>query len=262
MSEPIKPKPGEWRTDPSKEESKRIRNLVKKDWEPTLYGQDDDFFTRGLELFAKYFNPKTDIVYYPGSNTHVGPSETEALKGSRIIYVDKDQDAIKALQKAGYEARVEDASAFNPGEVNILILLNFYEDKPVEFVVPGGYIVCNDWWGAATKLRDNPDFEIVAALIRNQDDEPVLVTENLEDFLREVESDSEWQHRSPWSYKSAKEEVLKYLPSTESVLVGVRQLQDRGKKIAEIKGFNPYGGFLKIPYKKESELIFFKRKIL
>ena len=116
---------------------------------------------QAFDTFFKAFKPTLNTIYYPGSNTDISPSETTSFKGSRVIYVDTDEKAIQTLKGKQYEAYLGNAENFNPGEVNLLLLLNFYDEKPLKYVVEKGYIMCNDHWtGTLRKILGKNDFEL------------------------------------------------------------------------------------------------------
>lgn len=116
----------------------------------------------GLNVFSEVFEPTLNTIYYPGSNTDISPSETASFQDSRIIYVDIDKKAIQTLQGKGHEAYVEDAKEFNPGKVDLLLLLNFYNEEPLKYVVKNGYVICNDHWtGTLGKMLEQSNFKLV-----------------------------------------------------------------------------------------------------
>jgi len=74
-------------------------------------------------LFKEKFNPKANVVYYPScGGNNISPSV--AFLNSRIIYVDIDEKSVEVLKKGGFEAYAASALEFNPGDVDILIMLN------------------------------------------------------------------------------------------------------------------------------------------
>lgn len=117
---------------------------------------------QAFNAFSEAFEPMLNAIYYPGSNIDISPSRTASFQGSRIIYVDTDEKAIQTLQKEGCEAYAEDAENFNPGGVNLLLLLNFYDEQPLKYVVKNGYVICNDHWtGTLRKMLEQSDFKLV-----------------------------------------------------------------------------------------------------
>ena len=122
---------------------------------------------QAFDTFFEAFKPALNAIYYPGSNKDFSPSKTKGFQGKRIIYVDMDTKAIETLQGMGFDAHVSDAEAFDPGKVDLLLLFNFYADKPLEHVVKNGYVICNQHWQeqAFTKILKKNDFEFVGALV-------------------------------------------------------------------------------------------------
>ncbi len=117
---------------------------------------------RAFNLFFEAFQPKLNVIYYPGSSIDTSPSNTEGFKDRRIIYVDQEKEVIEVLQKEGCEAYFEDAKNFNPGEVNLLLFLNFYAEKPLKHVVKDGFVICNGYRRETLgKMLEENDFKLV-----------------------------------------------------------------------------------------------------
>lgn len=74
------------------------------------------------KLFATAVTGNREVIYHPCSAEDMSPSA--AFPDSRVIYVDMDEQAIKALQVAGQEAYHASATEFNPGPIDLLIMLN------------------------------------------------------------------------------------------------------------------------------------------
>lgn len=139
---------------------------------------------KAFDAFSNALHPILKTIYYPGPWTDISPSKTQSLRGSRIIYVDTDERAIKALQKAGYEAHVGDAKIFDPGQVDLLLMFNFYTEEPLRYVVEGGYVIINIHWAEKTlpEITDRKDFQFVGALT-NASGEIKFDGENLANYL-------------------------------------------------------------------------------
>ena len=117
---------------------------------------------QAFNTFSEAFKPILNTIYYPGSNIDISPSNTASFQGNKIIYVDTDKSAIQTLQRRGYDAHVENATVFDPGEVNLLLLLNFYAEQPLKYVVKAGYAICNGHWtGTVDKMLGQNDFKLV-----------------------------------------------------------------------------------------------------
>lgn len=255
--------PGTFSTQPEIEGlTERLRQLQAIEQNPQLYGGDpNDSFVEELDLAARFFNLSPAIIYYPGCDTHVGPSFVNSFKQSRIVYVDKNEASVAALQKEGYEAHVGDVESFSPGNVDLLILLNFNHDQPPKQVIPGGYVVCNDWWGAATSLKDNPDFELSGVIIMEKDtDEPTIESDDLTDYITKVQTEYEWEEAvgSDWfQYERSQVEKLNSSLAEELRVDTTNLLQ----AISELKRRTKLNGFLpKIPYKKTADLWIFRKR--
>src|SRR3989338_2943770 len=64
------------------------------------------------KLFQQATGANVNVVYHPCSATDISPSA--AFPNSRVIYVEKDEDSVNALTKAGYEVHHASALEFNP----------------------------------------------------------------------------------------------------------------------------------------------------
>ncbi len=144
-----------------------------------------------LDLVVKYRAFKeavgfdTGVVYHPCGYADVSPSE--AFPGSRIIYADREDGAMEVMRKKGFEAHTVDVLSFDPGPVDVLILLNpqIRSEVPASHVKPGGYALSNNYHGNASQLKESADFEFVA-LIHMKGDSLVYDTEQLEDVWNTV----------------------------------------------------------------------------
>ncbi len=225
-----------------------------------FYGDEsEDFFIQGIERFMEHFKPHADVVFYPGSSTHIGPSSAPSLSQSKVIYLDSDYSAVKALQSAGHESYLGDAEEFDPGDVDLLIILNFSAEKPLQHVKPGGYVICNNWWGTAKDLFKRPDFEIVGAVYGNEGKEEQLATDNARDFMTPVETDEEWKDKYPQSYEYTREDVSSLAPIETNLIDTIKKLQATGEQIAQERGYDPYALLPSIPYKGNASLIIYRK---
>jgi hypothetical protein len=149
------------------------------------------------ELFKKSVEFDTGVIYHPCGANDVSPSE--AFPGSRVIYADIDDKAMQVLRNAGYEALTQDVRTFNPGPVDVAILLNpsIEPDTPVSFVKDGGYAICNDYHQTASSLKETGAYEL-SALIHNTKEHGLSYdTQDLEDCWKEIETDEEFKNASP-----------------------------------------------------------------
>ena len=162
------------------------------------------------DLVAKYrafedtLHPAVDTVYHPCGANDTSPSE--AFPNSRVIYVEWDQsqgeDSVSAktvekLKADGQEAYFADANEFDPGPVDVVILLNpaIKSEGPVSHVKEGGYALVNDYHGNASQLHEMEDFDLVGILhTRTPDHSPVLDTVTPEAYWEEVETNEEFQN--------------------------------------------------------------------
>lgn len=161
---------------------------------------DDDLIARyRLFQYTTGVNPAT--VYHPCSAEDDSPSI--AFPKSRIIYVETDTAAVTALKKAGHEAHLASAEEFNPGKVDVLILLNpvISPDYPVQFVAQGGYVLCNDYHDTASDLRKKPNWKFKGIILRNKDGQLKFDTENLGQCWEVIKSEEEWK-KAPFTWRA------------------------------------------------------------
>lgn len=151
-------------------------------------------------LFRERFKPKADVVYYPCSANDISPSI--AFPDSRVIYVDIDEKSVDTLKRDGFEAYAASALEFDPGNVDILIMLNptIPPDVPSSYVVENGFVLSNDCHGIASSLHRNKQYRLCAVIRTSKDKELILDTENLEDYWREIDTDEEFQN-APFDWK-------------------------------------------------------------
>lgn len=145
-------------------------------------------------LFRENFHPKADVMYYPCGANDISPSSV--FPGSRIMYCDIDEQSMKALKKSGFETHTASALEFNPGNVDILIMLNpvIPPDVPSSYVVQDGYALCNDYHGTASSLWRNNEFQLRAVIRTLSEEKHVLDMENLEDYFKEIDTEEEFQN--------------------------------------------------------------------
>jgi len=200
--------------------------------------EDDPYHVRGQEVrelpphqeqllitayntFQEHFKPDVRVVYHPCGSNDTSPSVS--FPHSRVVYVDISDAATKGLRAAGFEAHTASALEFDPGPVDVLIMLNpqISAAIPASHVVSGGYVLCNDYHGNATELKSNPDFSLVGVLQRSGNMR-VVDTDALDDYWKEIETDVEFR-AAPFSwgavyYDSAKKVVEKITGQSGNVL--------------------------------------------
>lgn len=172
------------REDPPKESRIIInQNLVEK-----------------YELFVNLVNPSQRVIYHPCGAYDISPSI--AFPKSRVIYVELDEKAVEVLQREGFEAHYASALEFDPGDVDVLIMLNPQISPliPASYVIEGGYALVNDYHSTATELRENPDFTL-CGLIRETDKAIIYDTENPEDYWKEIETEEEFRN-APFNWSA------------------------------------------------------------
>lgn len=117
---------------------------------------------RDLTAFKEHFNPKSDIIYYPSCGLDV--SISKAFPNSKIIYLDGNKLLIDTLKKEGYEAYEGLSQEFNLEEkADILVLINPMHNDPktLDNLKEGGFVVCNDYHGTASSLKNIENFKLL-----------------------------------------------------------------------------------------------------
>lgn len=152
-------------------------------------------------LFKNALHPDAHVVYHPCGANDV--STSSAFPEARVIYVDIDDKSMDALRKKGFEAHTVSALEFDPGEVDVLIMLNpvISPDIPASHVKENGFVVSNDYHGTATGLREKKEYAL-RAIIRKKNRELIFDTENLGDYWREIETDEEFKN-APFDWGAA-----------------------------------------------------------
>jgi hypothetical protein len=186
------------------------------------------------KLFVENLNPNTAVVYHPCCANDISPSS--AFPSSEVIYVDTDENSIKALQEKWMNAHIASALEFDPGNVNVLIMLNpsISENKPSQYLVPWGYIICNDYHETASSLKENKEYKIVAVIRKLKDWSIVFDDEKLEDYWTEVETDEEFKNTPfDWwsiSYEWAVQIVKIITGKEENILIEYKKIFDSAKE--------------------------------
>lgn len=153
-------------------------------------------------LFREKLNPKADVVYHPCGANDVSPSV--AFPDSRVVYVDIDEKLVEALKKGGFETHATSALEFDPGDVDILIMLNptIPPDVPSSHVVENGFVLSNDYHGTASSLHRNEQYQLRAIVRTSRGGELVLDTEDTEDYWKEIDTEEEFQN-APFDWGAA-----------------------------------------------------------
>lgn len=191
------------------------------------------------KLFRESFQPQLATIYYPSCGFDI--SATKAFPDSRIIYVDKDGKAIRALKKLGLEAYCADVHKFAlEGSVDAVILQNqaVKIDTPVSKSRIGGFVLCNDYHSAATDLRKKGNFRLVGIVREDTGSKMLFVDkESLDDYWKPVETEEEFRNALPGfhsaSYKEAGE-IVKVVLGTETDILA-SYLRIRKAAIAKLK---------------------------
>lgn len=145
-------------------------------------------------LFREKLNPKADVIYHPCGANDVSPSV--AFPDSKVVYVDIDEKSVEALKKGGFEAHAASALEFDPGDVDILIMLNpqISPDVPSSHVVENGFVLSNDYHGTASSLHRDNQYQLCALIRMSQCQELMFDTENLEDYWKEIDTEEEFRN--------------------------------------------------------------------
>lgn len=182
-------------------------------------------------LFREKLKPKDDVVYHPCGANDVSPSV--AFPESRVVYVDIDKKSVEALKKAGYEAYAASALEFDPGDVDILIMLNpkISPEVPSSHVVENGFVLSNDYYGTASSLHRNSQYQLRAMVRMIQGGELIWDTENLDDYWREIDTEEEFKN-APFSWGAANYAMA--VPVVEAITGKRENVLAEYKKIIEV----------------------------
>ena len=140
---------------------------------------------------------------------------------------------IIGTRKSGFEAHAASALEFNPGEVDVLIMLNpeIPPDVPASYVVKNGFVLTNDYHGTASTLHGNDQYQICAMIRVSKGGELKLDTENLEDYWREIDTEEEFK-KAPLNWKCANYAMA--VPVVEAVTGKQDNVLAEYKKIIEM----------------------------
>lgn len=169
-------------------------NKLKEDGEVAkeLVAKPREDLVAQYKVFSTFLGFQPRRIYHPCSANDISP--TIGFPDSKVVYADKDEKSIGAIQKLGLDATVADATQFDPGEVDLVILLNpgISPDVPVSHLVNNGYVLCNDWHSTATDIHNNSGYEFVGGISRNADGY-FVDTSNPEQYWQQVENEEEWK---------------------------------------------------------------------
>jgi hypothetical protein len=178
-------------------------------------------------LFRDYFHPKDDVVYYPCCGGDISP--TTAFPKSRVIYLDYENDSIGARE--GFEFHKGSAFEFDPGAVDILIFQNpqISPEIPCSHVALGGYVLSNNYHDTAYKISKIDGWQLCALIENNRDGEMAVVTDDLEAYISDVETEDEFMNSKPGSlhaidYNTAADIVESVTGKRENVLAEYKKI--------------------------------------
>ncbi len=206
-----------WDSDPNKKvpDIKKLREQIGI--EPVPYVQQAAESTEKREAHAnpdlvlKYAEFKKAVgfekgtIYHPCSGSDISPSET--FREAKVVYADMDVVAMHAVSAKGLEAHIVDVKNFNPGPVDVLILLNpqIGPEVPASFVKADGYVVCNDYHATASTLYQK-GFEL-RAIIRPTGKGYLYDNDSPEKYFQSIDTDEELR-AAPFSWGSTNHEAV------------------------------------------------------
>lgn len=200
--------------------------------------ESTESLVQSFNLFKEYFNPKSDIIYYPCSGSDI--SISKSFPGSKIIFLDQMDVVVDALKREGFEAIEGSAQDFKL-ETKADILL-FYNPQipPSEVMLANlsqkGYLLCNDYHQTASLIKKRQDFEFKGVIRKNKEG-LIVDTENLEDYWREIDTDEEFKNAPlNWgsvNYGYAKKAVEKMTGKTENVIGEYKNLIKQAKEMVK-----------------------------
>lgn len=172
---------------------------------------------------------KPNTVYYPGCAVDVSP--VEGFSESKVIFADKDEKSIEALKKAGHDAVCADATNYVlENKIDLLVLINpgVAPDGPAANLKDRGYIVCNDYFGTATDLKNNSEFTLVGVADINQKEQGVsFEKERAGLYWETINTDEEFLKKNPVLFEMCKKLVDRYASKTEDIVIEYQKLYEK-----------------------------------
>lgn len=197
------------------------------------------------KVFANFIQFKPRRIYHPCSAHDI--SATIGFPDSKVIYADKDEKMIAAIQKSGLGATVADATQFDPGDVDLVILLNpgISPDVPISHLVGGGYVLCNDHHEIASELHLNNSYEFLGGISRNAEGYFVDII-NPESYWVPVETEEEFKNarysQGNARYDLALAVVKAKTGKEENVLAEYKKIIDEHRQIVRAEAAEIFVG--------------------
>lgn len=175
---------------------KEPKDLLRKE-ELEVYGDEDDDFVLAICAIAGHFDIDHQRVLYPGSNAHAGVAR--AFGKDRVLHVDPDPNAIKALVKAGFEAVESTKEDYTPEEpFDVIVSYNagtLEPPEPQRLLTPFGFVIANNWHGSANRMVKYKDFTLRGAILPSFTDGAIVMGEAAAEGLgiQPVEVEGAWE---------------------------------------------------------------------
>ncbi|MFZ2664427.1 MAG: hypothetical protein WAX66_03625 [Patescibacteria group bacterium] len=199
---------------PSPPSGENISEKPKLDGNPEISELSKSQFS----VFLKEFPSDIRRVYYPCCALDVTPSEVFNNGSMNVLYLDTNPAVVKTLNKFGYNAKEASALEYNPGEMDLVIMLNpqISAKVPANFVKEGGYFLCNNYHGTADEAFNSmKDLELIGVISSK---ESAVDRIDLSGYFEEVTTDEEFL-RAPWSWNLANfseaAEIVKAIKGTD-----------------------------------------------
>ncbi len=153
--------------DKEENNSDKAKDTDAENKEEQLKLEESEQFKSVIERFQKEFDQPIKTVCYPASGIM---SINDSFKDAKITYIDIDENAVKAHQKAGHNAVKADLSEYKPQEKpDLTILLNpaVKDDKLNKFlknVEEEKFVIANNYHGTADQLHKDSTFELLGVI--------------------------------------------------------------------------------------------------
>lgn len=158
----------------------------------------DSLIASYIAFRDQIYNPES--VLYPACNYEAGPSKTF----KKTVFVDIQKNCIKELQEAGLNAINQDIRDYKTKDLHDLVILlsqEFHPECAVKHLKSNGYVIADNWHGAASWLNNRPkEFDLCAiidykdgrATITKNEDNKLAKTVSLESIKksRSIEYDA------------------------------------------------------------------------
>ena len=150
-----------------------------------VYGDEDEGFADSLRQLTERFDIHPEAVLYPGSSKHAGVGRV--FGQDKVVHVDPDTNAMEVMASHGYAVQAGRLEDYLPErQFDLIISYNAGTLEPPELerlLVPGGYVIANNWHGSANNLSFDGHFRLLGAVLPSIHDGTVRDVDEATDGL-------------------------------------------------------------------------------